>query len=84
MAKLAGLRQISYIDGQGNKRRNLSVYSLRHSFGTYVNHRYKDIKIAAKALRHYDPQCRSSYIYNHTDALLSRKEIVNDVWKSHD
>jgi integrase len=80
MIKLAGLSQISYTDKQGNKRRNISIYSLRHSFGTNVMHEYKDNKIVAKALRHYDPQCRSTYVYIHTDAQVSRKEILERVW----
>lgn len=80
MIKISGLRYFSYVDKLGHNRRNLSIYSLRHSFGTMAMHTYKDIKIVAKALRHYDPQCRSTYIYIHTDAAKSRKEIIDGIW----
>lgn len=74
-------KRISYVDKQGNKRRNLSIYSLRHSFGTKAMHKLKDIKQVARVMRHYDPQCRSTYVYIHTDNMRSRKQMIEQIWK---
>ncbi|MBS3087010.1 tyrosine-type recombinase/integrase [Candidatus Pacearchaeota archaeon] len=73
------LKQVSYVDAQGKRRLNLSIYSLRHSFGTNAMMKMKDIKQVAKVLRHYDVKCRSTYIYVHTDAQSSRRELLNNV-----
>lgn len=81
MISIFNLKQISYIDKQGNKRLNLSIYSLRHSFGTNAMHKIKDVKQVARLMRHYDPQCRSTYIYIHTDQMLSRKDLLCQVYK---
>jgi integrase len=75
----ANFKKTSYNDSKGNKRLNFSQYSLRHSFGTFAMHSVKDNKQVAKLLRHYDPQCRSTYIYTHTDQMLSRRELLEKV-----
>jgi integrase len=77
--EFAGYKQTSYIDKKGHKRNNLSIYSLRHSFGTFAMHSLKDTKQVAKLLRHYDPQCRSTYIYMHTEQSFSRKQLLDKV-----
>lgn len=78
--EMQGIKQVSYVDTQGKRRLNFSIYSLRHSFGTNAMGKMKDIKQVAKVLRHYDPKCRSTYIYVHTDAVASRKELLNSVY----
>ena len=77
--ELSDMKKTSYVDKQGNNRINLSLYSLRHSFGTFAMHSLKDNKQVAKLLRHYDPQCRTTFIYTHTDEILSRREILEKV-----
>ncbi|MCH7850748.1 MAG: tyrosine-type recombinase/integrase [Nanoarchaeota archaeon] len=79
--ELYGLKQVSYVDKQGKRRLNFSIYSLRHSFGTNAMHNMKDIKQVAKVLRHYDEKCRSTYIYVHTDAAASRRDLLNAVYR---
>lgn len=74
-------KKISYTDKRGNKRRNLSIYSLRHSFGTKAMNKLKDVKQVAKVMRHYDEKCRSTYVYIHTDNMASRKEMLDKVWE---
>lgn len=75
----ARFKKVSYIDGIGRRKLNLSPYSLRHSFGTFAMHSLKDNKQVAKLLRHYDPQCRSTYIYTHTEQSLTRKQLLDKV-----
>lgn len=76
----SNFKKISYVDRKGNKRRNLSIYSLRHSFGTKAMNKLKDIKQVARVMRHYDEKCRSTYVYIHTENMLSRKEMIDNIW----
>lgn len=78
--KDADMLQTSYIDEQGNQRHNITLYSLRHSFGTLVLQKTKNYRKAAKALRHYDDQCRSVLIYDHTTDHVEREEILQEVY----
>jgi len=76
---MSGFGKVSYIDEIGRKKLNLSLYSLRHSFGTFAMHSLKDNKQVAKLLRHYDPQCRSTFIYTHTEQSLTRKQLLDKI-----
>jgi len=76
----ADMLQTSYIDGQNNPRYNITLYSLRHSFGTLVLRKTKNYKKTAKALRHYDDQCRSVLIYDHTTDHIDRENILQEVY----
>lgn len=74
------LYKISYIDQQNLKRANLSLYSLRHSFGTNVFKKTHDIKKTAMFLRHKDLMMRSAMIYVHCCENEIKKEIVNEIY----
>lgn len=79
--KRARLLQISYIDKKNQKRTNYTLYSLRHSFGTFVYSKTRDIRKTALALRHYDFQCRSTLTYIHTAQSLDRLKIFDEIFK---
>jgi integrase len=76
----SNLLQKSYCDKQNNLRNNLTLYSLRHSFGTNVYSKLKDIKKTASLLRHYDFQCRSTLIYIHTTQNQNRRDLFAEVY----
>lgn len=78
--KDAGLLELSYIDKQGFPRYNITLYSLRHSYGTIVYTKTKDIRKTALLLRHRDFWCRSTLIYIHTAERLAQKELVNQIF----
>jgi len=75
------LYRIAYIDEQGKPRGNLSLYSLRHSFGTYAYKKLKDIPKTASLLRHYDWQYRSTLVYSHTLSRVSRKSLFEQIYE---
>jgi integrase len=79
--KKAGLYHVSYIDGQGNKRGNFTIYNLRHTFGTTAKLALKDIKKVKVVMRHYDPECRATMIYDHTAERCSRRELMDEIFR---
>lgn len=78
--KLAGFYQVSYIDKKNLKRGNLTLYSLRHSFGSSIYEKTKDIRKTAIMLRHYDWQYRSALLYIHTTEQKSRKDMFDEIF----
>jgi len=80
--KQLGLYRVSYIDTKGMSRGNVTLYSLRHSFGSFVYDKTKDIRKTALLLRQYDWQCRSALIYIHTTQNTSRLELLKEIYAS--
>jgi len=80
--KDAGLYQISYTDKQGNKKRSLTLYSLRHSFGTNAYEKLGDLRKTANLLRHYDFLCRTTMVYIHTTESKSRRDLYNQLFSN--
>lgn len=78
--KKAGLYRVGFKDTWGRCRSLFNMYSLRHSFGSNVYDKTKDIKKTACLLRQYDWQCRSALIYIHTTQNKTRAEILQEVY----
>ncbi len=78
--KKSGMLYKSYTDSNGKPRYNLTLYSLRHSFGTFSFEKLKDIKKVGSLLRHYDFQCRSTLRYIHTTQNSTRKNLFEEVY----
>lgn len=78
----AGLLRTSYVDMRGAERKNISLYSLRHSFATICYLKTKDIRKTARMLRHYDFWCRSTLVYIHTSENMNKREILNQIFKN--
>lgn len=78
--KKLGLLRVSYIDKQGHRKVNLTLYSLRHSFGTNVYSKNRDIRKTAVLLRHYDFLCRSTMVYIHTTQNKTREDLFKEVY----
>lgn len=76
----SGLLKVSYIDGQNKERHNFTLYSLRHSYGTIVYARTRDIRKTATLLRHRDGMARTTLTYIHTTQSLENKEIIKEVF----
>ncbi|MCH7851081.1 MAG: site-specific integrase [Nanoarchaeota archaeon] len=74
------LLHLSYTDDQGKPRYNITLYSLRHSFGTRVLQVTKSYKKTAMALRQRDDQYRSVFVYDHTTDYLDRSDIFKEVY----
>ena len=54
-----------------------SIHSLRHSWGTYLYQKTKDLRLVQKELRHRSPQTTAVY----ADVTPEeRSEAVNGVW----
>lgn len=78
----ANLLRPVYKDAKNNIRANLTLYSLRHSFGTRAMEILKDLRKVANLLRQYDFFCRSTLIYVHTANNNSRKEMLGLIYQS--
>jgi len=78
--KKAELYKISYTDKQGLNRANLSLYSLRASYGTFVYSKTKDIRRTALMLRHRDYFCRSTLCYIQVVEAFERKSIIKELF----
>lgn len=85
--KSLGLYKISKtrtIKGKIHRVGNFTPYSLRHSFGTEVFSRTKDIKRTAIMLRHKDNNFRSTMIYVHACEDKLREELTKEIYESFD
>lgn len=76
----AGLLKVSYVDKQNGSRYNFHLYSLRHSYGTIVYSRTKDIRKTASLLRHRDGMARTTLTYIHTTQNLGNKQLISEVF----
>ena len=79
--KKADLYFINFYDKIGRGKGNLTLYSLRHGFGTFIWKKTKDIKKTAIMLRHKDIMMRTTMIYIHLTEDEERKEISNEIYK---
>lgn len=59
---------------------NVSLYSLRHSFGTNCYLKLRDIQKTAILLRHYDCSCRTTMRYIHTASPVMREELFQELY----
>lgn len=75
-----GMNKISYIDAQGKPRHSLTLYSLRHSFGTFAYMKLKDIPKTSSLLRQYDFSFRTTLRYIHTANKIQRKTIMSEIY----
>jgi hypothetical protein len=82
--KLIGLYYVSYLDGHGHKRATYTPYSLRCGYGTLLFDKTGDIFKTATALRHRDPQMRTTLTYVTSNREKFRKKVVNEVFGSLD
>ncbi len=78
--KKCNLYQKSYNDKKNNARGNLTLNSLRHSFGTFAYSKLHDIKQVACLLRHHDFLCRSTLIYIHTDENRNKLDLFDEIY----
>ena len=58
----------------------LTLYSLRHSFGTNAYLRFHDIPKVGVLIRHYDFQYRTTLRYIHTASPIMREELLNELY----
>lgn len=78
--KDSGLYQVAYKDKLGLNRSTLTLYSLRHSFGTRVYDKTHDLLKTALVLRHHDMKCRSTMVYIHTTQDKSRMDVLREIY----
>lgn len=78
--KKLNISKLSYEDKSGFKRMSKNLYSLRHSFGTFVYDKTHDIKKTAIALRHHDSLLRCASRYVHISENKTRQDIFKEIF----
>lgn len=81
MSRFTPTRIIKILSKKAGLNFRINFYTLRHSFATKCQIKFKDIKITANLLRHRDFQCRSALRYIHTAESTKRFTRLNELWE---
>lgn len=83
ITKKLGYYRICYTDSKGFPRGNISLYSLRHSFGTKAYQVLRDIPAVASLLRHRSPRFEATFRYIHYNFENQRRGLMEQLWENN-